>query len=623
MAVLPNYTAGAPPVPNAPGLEGGQMPRIDAGRGLAALDNLARTVAGGAVALPNAPGSLGQGGARGMMALGEGVQQLGQMFQALDRERAEARNVAAVHEATLEMERIAGDFTAWREKNPDPARWEEELQGRLGEWSDRAATIDLSPVAREEVTRRFDAFSTRLAIDTRVSSVKAEVARAREALEAGWVRAVDSGDAETAVSLAREGVSRGWFPEDTGARMEIEAVRGAQQKARSAALMEADTMLNYGDAQSAYKSLENARWAFDTDEEFAFHKSELETKAAVQIEQREVFDRAAEEEGGPVAIARELEARDNDGNPTAYPALRGATRKKIISDLYEVHFKERESTVKRINEAINSGMIRSIEDAERFAGEFALSPIERAAFEQAIRGEIKTSEEYIQTATKNAFTYNPGADPNGTLYGSLRTEIAAVLDDDPRAMEILDILEKRRAGQPLELGQKIAAQKQAEFASLAEAEGAYRLPVSRIRAVDQDGAKVYVDTGADIKPGDPGFFETGKGWFDGSHVRGRVIELSQDDRLAVEEGKKGAIVEDLAAKNRSLAEAAKVSDELTRRIDSGQIQTEEQANEAWEGLVAPRRREAVGSMIEGTLFPPSLMEDPTETADWLDSYPIP
>jgi len=147
---------------------------------------------------------------------------------------------------------------------------------------------------------------------------------------------------------------------------------------------------------------------------------------------------------------------------------------------------------------------------------------------------------------------------------------------------------------------------------MVDAEGSWQLNADSIRVVEKDGVKVYVDTAAEVKEGQPGYFSDDGGFF-GKAITGRRVTLSQDDRLTVETGK-GGTVTDLEQKNRKWSEIAPAIDQITQEMESGAIQDGEQADAKWQGITLPIRDKAAQSQINAGLFPQAPASDRIEAA---------
>jgi hypothetical protein len=133
----------------------------------------------------------------------------------------------------------------------------------------------------------------------------------------------------------------------------------------------------------------------------------------------------------------------------------------------------------------------------------------------------------------------------------------------------------------------------------------------------EDGTTVFVDTGADIKPGDPGYFEERAGKIKGAAfdvipfygpTTGRIVTLNQDHKEAVRAGK-SILVEDIDARSRTLGEAAPHIDEIEAKLQSGEIKDTGEALEVFNTKVSPMRKDAAGAVMDGvgdaSLFPQS------------------
>lgn len=621
MPIVPNLAMpGSPASPNAPAMERGGSVRVNAGDALAGLGRIGDALAGQAMT-PGVPQDLGQERARGMMNIGQGVKDLGQARMDIEARRAEARNYVELSKASLEMEREMGEFQKFQETSPDPATWKPEWDRRVSEWPGRYLEgRDYPQALQDSIRARVLSRGEQFGIDVDVNATKATVALARESLMAEVELAEEDGRMDEASALLRTGVDRGWVRADVAAQREIQARDKIEERTVSEALNYADAFATRGDMASSFEALDSVRGLLP-EGEFQSKRAKLETQVSVAVASNEIMDRMANGED-PDAIRAELEARNEDGSFSAYPELRPAVRARILEPIYQASNDEYSALVADAGKGIDSGVIKDEIELNKYFQGKEIDALTRATLVKKLRGEAVKTEEAVISMQIEAAKYDPASDPDGRVYASTLNRVYLTLEDDPRAESIIATLDKRRRGESLTIGEETKARKLEEVKTYVEAKGDWRIPSDRIRPVEKNGEKLYIDTGADVKPGDPGYFEDDGGMF-GRAIKGRIVQLSQDDRLAIEAGKP-VIVDDLGQKNRALAEGARMADEIEQGMDSGKIQDGAQADEKFNGLVAPMRKDAAAATIDGGLFPPALRPatnptNPEELRSWIMS----
>ena len=80
MPIIPQFRAEGPAQPVAPGMESPSGLRVDATTALRGIATLADSLGSVTQDMPNAPADLGQGVARGMQAIGEGIGNVGEVM---------------------------------------------------------------------------------------------------------------------------------------------------------------------------------------------------------------------------------------------------------------------------------------------------------------------------------------------------------------------------------------------------------------------------------------------------------------------------------------------------------------------------------------------------------------
>lgn len=601
MPIVPNLAMpGSPAMPNAPAMERGGGVRVNANEALRGLGRVADSLAG-MTPVPGVLDDLGQGRARGMTAIGQGLRDLGQARMEIEARRAEARNYVELSKASLEMEREMAEFQKFQETSPDPATWVDEWNRRMTEWPGRYLEgRDYPPALKDAINARVISRGQQFGMEVDVSATKATVALARESLLAEVAMAEDGGRLDEASALLRTGVDKGWIRADVAAERELQAQSKIEQRTLADALDYADAFAMRGDMENAFGSLDAVRGLLPAGE-YEARRARLETVNAAAVEEDQAKEIAMTQ--GARAAAASLNETNEDGTLKNFPHLKGTRRLEMAQRLWEIDSEQKRGIAATVREGIDNGAFTSMDQVEAAFADHSLSDIERATFRDLIEGQFVKDEGYIQSAFTAAASYDPASDPTGERAASLAAEWSVVFGDDPRLEKVNGVLEKRRRGESLTMAENRRAAKTKEMLAVRESEGAWLRPATAIRkAKTPEGVEVYVDTEADIKEGDPGYISDPNGFF-GRAIKGKIVRLSQEDRFKVEKGE-GTVI-DLDAKNKAAAEDATILDALEQDVDAGKIQDETQWDARYQSLALPIKDRAAGSMLDSSLFPQS------------------
>ncbi len=158
---------------------------------------------------------LSQYDAEGMRAIARGFENLNATMFSIRERKAEAKNYVDVAEADTAMMKLRGEFDKWKLANPDPSGWEEKWNSLSTNFSNTyLSDKDISPKARDEITAKMNAFTTREAIAVGVDSVKGQVQKARAAVRANIDFAISRGDRATAMKNLQIAEDEGWMYPD-------------------------------------------------------------------------------------------------------------------------------------------------------------------------------------------------------------------------------------------------------------------------------------------------------------------------------------------------------------------------------------------------------------------------
>lgn len=588
MPIVPQYRAEGPAQPLAPEMENVQRDRVDADTAMRGLAQLSRSVSDNAQPMPNAPDDLGQATARGLAGVGQGVKDIGQAAFDIWERLAEARDFTELSAAQTEMDKAVGEFEKWKARNPDPVTWEPEFRQRIDRFKNEyLAGRQLSPAAQRSITHRVVTFGERHAIQVGVQAAKQEIGRARESLMAEVVRAQESGQPDLVTTLVDSGVNRGWIAADYGERIKFQAIDKIETEARENGLMEVDTLINYGDYKGARERFESI--PFDSPQEKEYRRSELETKTISGVVYREIQNEAIED---PLAVIRRLESGEDT-------ELSAKQRRELLVQSHQLHNEGRERALKITLDGIDSGAINTEEKIKQSLWGAEATEQEVAALVERMNGVFIEDAKKTRELQVRVSNYKPADDPYRVSASAIRQEVMLTMADGDAKDKLLAELARREAGEPMTMPEKMRAAKTKELYEMREADRSYVIPADRIKdEKDENGVEVWIDTGADIQEGDPGFIRIKK-W--GRDVTGRKVTLSQADQIKARE-KKGT-VEDIEAKNRAAVEDAAIVDQLEQEMEAGNIKTEFEYDERYGALAMPVKMKTADSIIDAGLFP--------------------
>jgi hypothetical protein len=610
MPLIPQFRAEGPATAQRPAMERERRsPRVDASEALRGIARLSGAVEdGGEIA--NIDPNLGQASAAGVAAIGEGIEDVGGALYDIEMRVLEAKNYADEHDAQIEMDREVLRFEEWKADNPNPESWEPAWRERMQNFGGQYfAGKNLSPNAEVAIRRRMESFTEGRAINVGMDAMRTTVKKAQESLYADILRARSARDYKQVESLTAYGEQRGWIAADRAEAIRIQARDEIQARTTEDALNYANAFAMRGMLPEAREQLVGAGLE---PSELAEQMARFETVTAAAIETEEAYTVAAE--SSPVEVAQNLDAKDEYGNFTHFPHIKGTARQKLASDLWGQHYAEKSQIADYVKEGLANGSFQSLEQIEEQFDGFELSEMEKRTYQDQLSGQYVKDEGYVQAAVIAVAGYDPATDPLGIKAGSMASEYQAVLGDDPRLGGILSVLEKRRNGESLTMEEETKANKLREAREVIEAGGTWKRDAKAIEVYEKDGVKTYFDTSVEIKEGEPGYFETEPGFFDLKGKSGRIVQLSQEDRAmidSVESSKRKGMVEDILTKNKELAPASEIISSLERSAATGQISTGAEWDDEFKRLILPEADKSSQLQIErdSQLFPEKALPE--------------
>jgi hypothetical protein len=578
-------------------MERPQSPRISADRALDSLGQFANQLAQGSVALPNISPDQGQGVARGVEAVGQGVSSIGQVLQEIKTREAEARAIADIHQAKLAFDQEAGNFAKWQESNPDPRRWEAEAQKRFGGLSaSYLGGREVSKLAETKIKQHFELATQNQLVSVGVASAKATFREAREALNADYMRAIDAKAIDSAAAIAATGFQGGYWGEDDAVRMQL----GARDSIENAKIKELqqrkDTAILNGDIESA-KGYVLAMPLPEAEKELELaivEKRHGYNQAIMDLEDMTPDDRIIALEGN----------RFGDPGNSKFSGLRNSDRAKLLDRAHAERNEERVITISGIAADIrNAGITDPLEIQNREDFQ-TLAPTEQVKLLEFITRGAQNDIAEFATVQRAVRGYDPANDPRGFEKSDLLTSIELRFDG-ARAEELKTILGERASGQgePLSASSRVVTD---IFSSLqrrfdAGELGGYRVTGDQInKRTGKNGEVFYTVIDPDGEHTQLGLH---KKWNE------RVLQLSEDDVMKFESGKNDEehIYEDSKKRASAYSRFLQVQETVDRKIKAGELTDASQIETEIKNLLGSELARGLDSRLQndraGNLMP--------------------
>lgn len=624
MPIIPQFRAEGPAQPVAPRMESPAGLQVDATTALRGIANLAEGLGSVTQDMPNAPADLGQGFARGVQAIGEGIGNVGEVMFDIRKRLAEAWNYRKVSEAQDSMYAEVADFEKWKLSSPDPTKWEGEWNGRMERMKNTLISgEDLSPAAKEQIGTRVISFGTRHGYQVGVEAAKKVIDLANESNSAEIMRATQAGDMETVNALTQYSVEQGWQGADWAEQTRWRASETIRKDAIDSARMQSDTYAIRGMFKEAREVIANAPW--ETPEERDYELARVDKDITSRGIQFDIVKRAQNGEDVP-GLIEELTATNEDGTFKKHDGvLSPMMREEILKPLYQFQNQQYETKVALAEQYVASGDIATPEALERFFDNKPVDSLNLNRLLSKMDGTYKDTQATKVDLMSKAGQYKPEDDVSEAQYTSLRTAIVNTFGrPDPREQELgpaqadpnlqkaLEILEKRKQGQPLTLPEGIFANQKKAISDQMHAAASedYRVDVKKLEKRESGGKTLYIDFSQQPEPGDPARYDqpVKTFWGTGEYQEvGRIIEVDQKDREALKEGKV-KFVTDQALFRKTDEEVAKALFELERQANTGEA-TQENLGAKTEGIILPSKVGAARSSVTKAFSPPTTLSD--------------
>jgi len=195
--------------------------------------------------------------------VGEAVQGIGRMFGRLAAEQADIVNRRKVAEAEIALAQSSNDLAVAVAETDDETQWLDVTNKYVAKV--RQTLLDdakLSPIAREEISRRVGMWSTRMQGEAQLNSFDRSRKKAVDTMQAGYMMAMAAGDWRKSDEFSSEMLRSGLISQTEGARMKL-GIRSEQKKTID---VQADTLITQGRADAAKRLYDGAGDLFNPDE---------------------------------------------------------------------------------------------------------------------------------------------------------------------------------------------------------------------------------------------------------------------------------------------------------------------------------------------------------------------
>jgi len=195
--------------------------------------------------------------------VGEAVQGIGGMFGRLASEQADIVNRRKVAEAEIALAQSSNDLAVAVAETDDETQWLDVTNKYVAKV--RQTLLDdakLSPIAREEISRRVGMWSTRMQGEAQLNSFDRSRKKAVDTMQAGYMMAMAAGDWRKSDEFSSEMLRSGLISQTEGARMKL-GIRSEQKKTID---VQADTLITQGRADAAKRLYDGAGDLFNPDE---------------------------------------------------------------------------------------------------------------------------------------------------------------------------------------------------------------------------------------------------------------------------------------------------------------------------------------------------------------------
>ena len=501
----------------------------------------------------------GQGMANGIRGLARGVGDFSNVMLQLANKKAEAKNYSDVTAARNQMLQIEGEFDQWRLQNPDPEGWE----SKWGEMSASARgrvteTKGLSPAAIERIGQEFEDFNVRQTINVGTMAVKGHVAKARSAVDANILRAVDAGDLDSVRREVQMAQTQGWMYEDDAVRTIMQAEDAIEAKTLKMLDNKKETALLNGDIESA-KAAVSA---------MPIREDERALEMAV-ITNRHEYKRTVEDAEDMIALDPEAAARELEGE--RFAGLRASDRSALQNMAYRSISEDRTATLTGIKDDIKLGAVRSPADLMGRDDFRSLSERQQVEIQEYFKAGAQNDVSEFLTLKRSLSSYNPANDPRGAEKEQIETLIALRFDGDKAEELFTDLTERAEGrGAPMSASDRVVSD---VFSSLQKRYdngeiGNFKVTGDKItEQTDKDGVTFYTVA-------DPTGEVAGKSpWLSANTPQGRKIELSESDILRLKSGKTSAgdVYDDQKAKNAAFGRFLSVQEQVDQKVKAGEL----------------------------------------------------
>jgi hypothetical protein len=625
MPIIPQFRAEGPAQPVAPGMESPAGLRVNATTALRGIATLADSLGNVTQDMPNAPADLGQGVARGMQAIGEGIGNVGEVMFDIRKRLADAWNYRKVSEAQDAMYGEVANFEKWKLSEPNPTKWEAEWNGRMERMkNDLISGEDLSPAAKEQIGTRVMSFGTRHGFQVGVEAAKKVVDLANESNSAEIMRAMQAGDMPLVKELTQLAVNEGWQGADWAEQTNWRASESIRKDAIDSARMQSDTYAIRGMFSEGRQLIADAPW--ETEEQKQYELARYDKDVTSRGIQFEILKRAQNGEDVDV-LMEELTATNEDGTFKNHDGiLSPMMREEALIPLRQFQNEQYKTQVELAEQYVAAGRINSEEELNDFFQGKPIDAVNRNILVSKIDKTFKETQASQMDLMSKIVTYDVSKDIGGAQAKAYEAAIVQTFPShfakppfkneyNPMAVKAVEVLEKLKRGESLTLSEEQAATAKKTLDQTYRAAETLSVRAKDLDKREVNGRVVFVDFTQKPELGDPLRFEEERAhWFKNPTQNvGRVIQLNQQDYEAALAGK-DVYVTDMTKEQDVAAKVAKDTAELQRRIDVGEV-TPDNIQTTIQGLQLPYQEAASDKMLESSLFPETAFPNAQSETD--------
>ena len=528
--MIKGYNAEAPPRSLAPVMEAGNTGGNNVSRSFEALGDLSNQLGRSPLA-PNVDPDLGQATSAGIQNVGRGLEDLSNVIHTVKVQEQKFQNYIDVQDAKTAMAMHLGDFRKHiADPSSNPRDWE-------GSWSSGFQRFrdgyfegkEIGDAAKAEIRRDMESFGVNNSVRVGVDAVNATTGKAREALKAEIMLAVESENVEQLKSITEWGSNEGLIGVDDSTRAYLSGMEQIKTKRNGRLDNQKKTAIYYGEAQSAR--------AFVEAKDIAPDEKELELAELDMVHARKMrFDKFEDTMDGqsPEEAILLLESEE-------FAGVRPSDREQMASAAYTEMNSDRAAILSALKQSIDFQGITDISQIKNEDNFKYLTEMQQTEVARYISKSRLNDSADFSTLLRSVRSYDAKQDPRGFEKLEFETKIALGFDGG-RAEELAKVLSERSdpSAEPLSASARVFNDRMDNFQSKVNAGllGQYKVKYGDIEEIEVDGQEVLAvrDEYGDVESGGFALPFTGRRIKFGEKQY-RVIQLSESDKDEWDKGK--------------------------------------------------------------------------------------